>query len=43
LRISEPPSFQRLLADEAFKSGDPRFVLFDQIGGDRVFVERAAL
>ena len=34
---------QRLLADEAFEGGDPRFVLFDQIGGDRIFVERAGL
>jgi hypothetical protein len=29
--------------DEAFEGGDPRFVLFDQIGGDRIFVERAGL
>jgi hypothetical protein len=34
---------QRLLADEAFEGGDPRFVLFDQISGDCVFVERAGL
>jgi len=26
-----------------FDGGDPRFVLFDQIGGDRIFVERAGL
>ena len=46
VRFSEPPlklQLQRLLADEAFEGGDPRFVLLDQISGDCVFVERAGL
>ena len=39
----EEIQFQRLLADHAFESSDPRFIILEEVGRSDVFVEGTAL